>query len=371
MLHATLGLVALHRHSIRDERFNDAYFRHRGEAIRMVSERLLDPTQATSDATLGAVALLSTNDNIMSWPDHYHNYHVTGLATLIELRGGIDTLSTNMHVQRVVAWADLLHAASHDRSPLLQVSSCTRHQDLETLYQLSGVPRPADTLSVIQTVLERIRVLSKAKAFLLSRGSPSNSVLRQTFSSILFQTERLVVELGRSGTMIEQDLSQQIIDRSPPSVSIHEFLRTEPGLTAIKSAVLIFTYHALRDLAITAACFDRLMRRLRINLVLLMEEIAALARAHSNFDADRAMTILLWMCLNGWKVTTSGSREEDRQWFITQARILCRIARVETLEDLTLRMASIAFLEKYCIPACAQFWADMQLGGADNQRCIG
>lgn len=34
-----------------------------GEAIRLISHNLADPGQATSDATIGAVAILSASDN--------------------------------------------------------------------------------------------------------------------------------------------------------------------------------------------------------------------------------------------------------------------------------------------------------------------
>ena len=66
MLHATLCLVALHRCQTHEEPLGNSYFWHRGEAIRLVSRSLADPEQATSDATVGAVAVLSASDNSVS-----------------------------------------------------------------------------------------------------------------------------------------------------------------------------------------------------------------------------------------------------------------------------------------------------------------
>ena len=66
MLHATLSLVALHRCQTHEEPLADSYFWHRGEAMRLISKNLADPEQATSDATVAAVAILSASDNSVS-----------------------------------------------------------------------------------------------------------------------------------------------------------------------------------------------------------------------------------------------------------------------------------------------------------------
>ena len=66
MFHATLCLVALHKVQTRGGPQVTSYFWHRGEAIRLISQLLADPGQATSDATIGAVAVLSASDNSVS-----------------------------------------------------------------------------------------------------------------------------------------------------------------------------------------------------------------------------------------------------------------------------------------------------------------
>lgn len=66
MFHATLCLVALHKVQTREEPQAKSYFWHRGEAMRLISQNLADPKHATSDATIGAVAVLSASDNSVS-----------------------------------------------------------------------------------------------------------------------------------------------------------------------------------------------------------------------------------------------------------------------------------------------------------------
>ena len=66
MFHATLCLVALHKVQTHGEPEAKSYFWHRGQAIRLISQNLANPEQATSDATIGAVAVLSASDNSVS-----------------------------------------------------------------------------------------------------------------------------------------------------------------------------------------------------------------------------------------------------------------------------------------------------------------
>ena len=66
MFHSTLCLVALHKTQASDGPQARSYLWHRGEAIHRISQNLADPGQATSDATIGAVALLSASDNSVS-----------------------------------------------------------------------------------------------------------------------------------------------------------------------------------------------------------------------------------------------------------------------------------------------------------------
>lgn len=66
LLHATLCVVALHKVQIHGRVHAPLYLWHRGEAIRLISQKLANHGHATSDATLAAVATLSSADNSVS-----------------------------------------------------------------------------------------------------------------------------------------------------------------------------------------------------------------------------------------------------------------------------------------------------------------
>ena len=62
VFHATLSLTAQHRAFAAGNVGLEEYYYHRGEAIRLVTERLGKPDEELSDATIGAVALLASSD---------------------------------------------------------------------------------------------------------------------------------------------------------------------------------------------------------------------------------------------------------------------------------------------------------------------
>ncbi len=62
MLHATLSLVSQHEAFMRREPPSRPFYFHRGEAIRILTARIGNGVEAISDATIGAVAVLSITD---------------------------------------------------------------------------------------------------------------------------------------------------------------------------------------------------------------------------------------------------------------------------------------------------------------------
>src|SRR5947199_8469077 len=72
--------------------------------------------------------------NYFDGPSEVQNSHIKGLLSLIQLRGGLHTLSANEPVKMVVTWADLVHATSNDSTPCLGMSICNAEYDLKKLF---------------------------------------------------------------------------------------------------------------------------------------------------------------------------------------------------------------------------------------------
>jgi hypothetical protein len=80
LFHATLSIVSQHEAFMRREPPSRAFYFHRGEAIRILTTRIGDPVEAVSDATIGAVAVLSVTDVSEYLP--YQHFHIANYGCL-------------------------------------------------------------------------------------------------------------------------------------------------------------------------------------------------------------------------------------------------------------------------------------------------
>ncbi|KAL8790887.1 MAG: hypothetical protein Q9195_006159 [Heterodermia aff. obscurata] len=353
MLHATLCLVALHKDQMHGVPPTNPYFWHRGEAMRLILKNLADPAHAICDATLAAVAILSASDNSTHLPSITQTSHIQGLIKLVKLRGGIDGMTINRHIQRVVAWADILHAIAHNCPPQLEMVRYIADHDTKTLmdvvkgYGHVKVAWQSLVPICVQKVWADLQALAVAKS-LLSKNAVSNlQELRPIFSNFLFVTEYRILELGH---------------RVAPSNSGLESVTLE----AMQAAAFIFTFHGLRDIAITAAFFDSLIQRLRDGLC----GVSGYGSTAQNSECISAGTVaapfVLWLLLNGWKATAIKSRQRDRMFFVESAAMLCGNAKIDSLENLNSCVNRIIVLTEYYVLSCSGLWADIKTWSASH-----
>ena len=281
----------------------------------------------------------------MQWPSIVQTSHIEGMITLVRLRGGMHRINMNRHIQRVVAWADILHATAHNSLPQLGIAQYTAHCETHCLksvvkqHRYSGVAGQDVVPAQFQKLLEDLRALAIAKSLLKKEAVSNLQELRLSFSSLLFVTERNILELRHT------------------AASLDSVMGKVNGVEAVKAAALIFTFHGLRDITITAAFFDSLVRRLRDGLC------GVFGSKHQSpafiQDDDVAAPFLLWLCLNGWKASAIETRQTDREFFVEKAAVLCESARIHSLEELGAHLCRVIFLAEYYIPACGGLWADM------------
>lgn len=375
MLHATLCLVALHKFQTNGIPLGNSYFFHRGEAVRLITSRLDDQATATSDDTIGAIAILSTSDNTVAERAAIQESHLSGLLTLVNLRGGIDGMSSNKHIKRVVAWADVLHATAHNTMPQLGTAKCTTDRDTKPLlnlvkrhgYSILNLEAASDDIvpRSLQDIFQNLRLLAKAKSLLLhAKGNGPVGELRPIFSSVLFKTERRILELGQGALLSDEFIHEGHDDG----------LETLFCAEAVKAACLIFTFHGLRDLAITATFFEKLVFRLRDALENVLDhyrEVGARGEVRKDETPSerllresglpiKHLTFLLWLILNGWKASGLSKQQEDRNWFIGIATSICSMAQITSVVALGSRMQRVVFLPDYSLHAVRGLWDDLE-----------
>ena len=269
------------------------------------------------------------------------------MFTLVGLRGGIDGMNTNRHIQRVVAWADVLHATAHNARPQLGISQSTAHREKQRLkgivrqHQYSSPAGQDIVPAYFQKALEDLQVLTMAKSRLMKDADSNLQELRQIFSSLLFVTEYSILELGHT------------------AVSSDSVVGEITGVEVVKAAALIFTFHALRDIAITAAFFDSLVPRLQDGLRDIFDYVFQNQNPGFILDKAAAAPFLLWLCLTGWKASATKARDTHREFFVDKAAVLCENADINSSKELCSQVGRIVFMDEYDIPACGGLWADI------------
>ncbi|KAG8525259.1 uncharacterized protein KY384_008903 [Bacidia gigantensis] len=348
LLHATLYLVALHKLQTRRETQASPYLWHRGEAMRLVSNKLCDPETAISDATLGAVALLSAVDNSMTWPGATQTSHLEGMITLVRLRGGIDCINAGRQIKRVVAWADTLHATAHNSLPQLNLPLCTAHDQRKRFMDFVDQHRRPTRVTnnalptPYRNILDDLRALAIAKSLLRKQPPGSKTQeLRLIFSDLVFATEHKILQLGHPS--------------SPPKP--HTLTEDDRNLEAFKAATLLFTFSHLRDIAVTATFFATLARRLRNALA---DAFSYLPTSDLGNPASPLASFLLWLCMNGWRASTVEGRESDREVFVEKAAIVCERAGIYTEENLNKGVDEVEFLPEVDRQDWSGLWADIE-----------
>jgi hypothetical protein len=350
IIHATLSLVAIHRRDCFSIDLSKVYFKHRGEAMKIVVRRLSNLKESLSDETIGAVALLSSSDNHFDWSSEVQSTHSQGLGQLIAMRGGMETLTSNRHIQRVAGWADLLQSAMHGTDVQVEMPVAVREASAEDIDpSVSGdeagdLPTGIllhDLPPKVGDTVRQLRILSSLKASLLGKR---NEELCRTFSNLLWKLEYSILSRSQApqlstglGTGLREDTSKQDLTFSVVGIG-----------------ALIFSYLSLRDLA-APILYKRLSRRLQGHLETLL---LSLEQEEGDSMDEDALAILLWSLFLGWR----GSKKtaETQTWFTGQLAQLCWRHGILSYETVRARIQSVIPQAHGLVDVPEEFWTQIE-----------
>lgn len=306
--------------------------------------------------------------NYFDGPSEVRNSHIKGLLSLIQLRGGLHTLSANEPVKRVVTWADLVYATSNDSTPCLGMSKCNAGYDLKGLFpDWASASCPARTIypeqppvpGLLKDIFQTIRLLSVAQS------SPEMVDLNSTFNrriiaNVLYRTEYLLLD--------PLLLPLEVSERHEESNQSDCYDFWTPLFSATTAGALIFTYSCLRNLATPSRPYERLVRRLRLNLQLVFDEEKSIRAGSEQDDPSIDKTrnssspvnanpsLLLWLLMHGFKATVSGHRDDDRNWFVKRGAEMCKSLEIHSVEELGMRIREVVASRMQCVPSVKAFW---------------
>jgi hypothetical protein len=305
-------------------------------------------------------------------PPEAQNSHIKGLLSLVELRGGLHTLSANEPVKRVVTWADLVHAAANNSLPCLELSKCNAGYNLKQLFPaLSTVtspvrsvyPEPPPVPTRLKEVFETIRMLA------IAQSSPDmvdlkRTVNRRILANVLYRVEYLLL----NPLLLPLGISEAQED--PGEWDCSELWT--PLFSATAAGALIFTYSCLRNLAIHSRPFQTLVTRLRVNLEQVFDELQSTcagfeeqedpsldAKRETPYPVNANPSLLLWLLMHGFKATLRGQRECDREWFVRRGVEVCKNLKIQSVEALRMRTVRVVAFDVQCASATQAFWQAM------------
>ena len=358
LFHANVCLVAQHRRLTRNVFDPKSYYWHRGEAMRIISSRLMAKYEAINDTTIGAVAILSNSDEHGLWADDVQQSHIDGLAHLVQMRGGLAAMTTSEQIKRVVRWADLLHAISHDQQPRLLDDALGGTADREVLTELGAdssynFKDQAAVPPAIDEFLKSLRTLSATKSGLLLKRDKK---ICKLFSSLLTATEMDALKLTRKSIT-----DSFVLDDSIGS----KFWSSRHAAEAFKSALTIFTLHDLRDLAQNSVVFhvptQKLLQSLQglLDLGLIGNPDAEQVAGAETVKTYSYTDMLLWMLLQAWKAT--GQQPEQREWAAGLARQVCADGDVANYAQFAALTRRVLYSREHCPQTTRGLWKDVGL----------
>ena len=304
----------------------------------------------------------------MGWPYETLCSHINGLERMVALRGGVRALGVNETLERVVTWADLLHAASHDTVPRLGKTTCSAGYDLGGQFILpSDTTSPLELLcgappavpNDLQDIFVHIRTMCIALESTDLIDLRTNNLNRRTFGNVLYHVEYMLLDPSpRPTPTTDADVAQFRLQQEAMA----------PLERACRYAGLVFTYLALRQLPIRAAFFDGLVQRLRVSLqqlLILNFDMALIDPRLAGLDPldpppkTRDLSILLWLLVEGWTASSIGRRSSDRAWFGSHAATLCRSRGILSEDELKTECKKTVWLESHCGPAVHALWLEI------------
>ena len=341
LFHASMSLVTQHEAATRGTPLSAQYYAHRGAAIHIISTRIGHPVESISDVTIGTVAILASADTCA---DISSNAHIHGLASLVELRGGLQTLSSSEQIKRVVTWADLVHAASYGKKPSLTISKCNAGSEVGAMF---GKNEVATLLQAIYHDLppvpeQAIALYQNLRLLCIAKTSPDivdmeDTFSRRVFANVLYRVEYLLLDQTRSSTVTDASES------------------ADWALLASIAGGILFTYSRLRSLVVTLQPFQNLIKQLRRTL-----EHCLPKGTLEEPTPGIALALALWLLFVGFDSTNIPSRADDHEWFIRMATEICRRHGVRSRKELSAQLRQVVVLKTHCPPIADALWSEIE-----------
>ncbi|KAH8807599.1 hypothetical protein F5884DRAFT_789665 [Xylogone sp. PMI_703] len=325
-LNATLSLIALYLDLSLGRQISAECLYHRGEALRLVNERLANNSGGTYDvATIAAVALLANFDITIGALDNAA-IHMDGLHELVNLIGGIRQLRDPL-LTGLITWADLQYASIWHTPPRFEFALAAVEEAPSPLYVddlsifLSELRHPPDPRISLTQITTKLRSISETKD-----RSMMDPNFDAEFNNCLYLSEyRLLIRC--EGPL--------------PENNVERVFRTKV------LSLYLYVHVVLRGLPIASMSAQTLADQLRASLGPDFQE------AYNLWDEKQA---LLWALFMGWITTTNDGHSEH---FVNSAAHICSSLMIQDLETFKDILKEILWTKHFCEPRSEEMWAEV------------
>ncbi|MCJ1403316.1 hypothetical protein MMC11_006539 [Xylographa trunciseda] len=305
-------------------------WKHQTISITLINERLGNENEATTDATIAAVACLASGENSFGTPKSA-NVHMSGLEEMIRLRGGLQNLGMQGLLNKLVIWADQCNAAitssglrfntayfsTTDEPP--SEFSIAPPEDLFEMGNTTDAPQQSPVLQYLNDdIWKMFEGLSRLTVFINAIASPDMS-----------RKDRWL--LGDKLDLVERRLiaSANIVDSLEGIDDTYRLVHASCRLAAI-----VHIHTTMRECANTNHVVANLVQRLRSSLL----EVPDLRSAWS-----MVQELLLWVLFVGGIATII---PEERTWFVEALVEPCATLRVQSWDGVSGILKTFFWIDK-------------------------
>ncbi|KAE9375961.1 hypothetical protein N431DRAFT_481151 [Stipitochalara longipes BDJ] len=321
-------------------------YQHKGEAIRIINERLDAPKCQIEDGTIAAIACLAASENV-GGSAAVGAVHVTFLEKMVELRGGIHRLGMDGFLELFLSWVDLCNA-----SLVVERPKFAPHDHLGPEPSLSDEEALSRFLNDQWDATFVGQLPLKAFDGMDALGTSIFHRLRQM--SLLLSVDQFIAtgpnqqKYTRSVLLLERQINASAHGMVLNNIRHRGLPSLAPTCRTFHISGLIYLYMVLRKIPIRSSVFDSFTRRLKTAIDLLEPR-----QLWGHFPLE----YLLWTLVIGG---TASLGRPERPFFLGLASKLSKYLQLKSWEQSKAILLDFAWVESICEEPCKAFWNELE-----------
>ncbi|CAD6580673.1 MAG: hypothetical protein ASARMPRED_000295 [Alectoria sarmentosa] len=328
---ATLTFAEVHLGILSGNHKSPRALLHKGNSIKAVNAKLRDQKLALSNEAIGAVAMLAAMESILG------NYkelriHMSGLQTMVHMRGGLQSLGWGGVLHMFISWQDLLSSEMIVSAPLDGKRPCCPVFRRSLPYSNPIFPElglSTELCGEIATSFQDMQYLTQTNKI----GEKS----RGAFDMLSF-------------CKLRTDVVHRLLSFSNQKLA-SEMTNLDYDIEICRLAALIYVKVALHMYAPLSA----MTQNLKAQLMHLITQ----GEANSTIDLatrQRPNSITWALFIGG--IHSLNNKEEE--WFALRLARGFRVSGVETWTEMEERLGQICWLDELNTPTCRSLWRKVE-----------